>query len=207
VHGQGLLDGGVGQRLGLLDLLGAHRVAAREVEAQAIGCDERAALIDLIADDRAQGVVEQVRARVVGQGGSAAIQIDGHLDLVPHAQLALDDAADVQDVIAELLGVLDAEAAVAGGFGSAVAAGLDGAEVKDIAVDRAAIADLAPGFGVVVGSIEDDGRLAADVNDIVEVLAVPDGLDGRGERTAVILVDVLRRPDLPVAQLGDGIGG
>ena len=73
----------VGQRLGVGDLLdpadlvGGDGRVVREVEAQAIGADQRAGLLDVLAEHLAQRVVEDVRAGVVAADGDAALDVDG----------------------------------------------------------------------------------------------------------------------------------
>ena len=75
-------DGRVGQRLGvgealdLLDLLGGDRLVVREVEAQPVGRDQRAGLLDVVAEHLAQRVVQQVGGGVVAADGVAAVDVD-----------------------------------------------------------------------------------------------------------------------------------
>jgi len=47
-----------------------------EVEAQAIAVDERASLLDVFAEDLAQGGVEEVSAGVVAHGGGSHFPVD-----------------------------------------------------------------------------------------------------------------------------------
>ena len=91
------VGGGVGaharvhEALDLALLLERERREVREVEAQAIGRDERALLRDVLAERRAQRPVQEVRRRVVAADGVAALAVDGELDGVADAQLALGD--------------------------------------------------------------------------------------------------------------------
>ena len=67
-----------------------------EVEAQPIGADERAGLLDVLAEHRAQRVVQQVGAGVVAADGVAALDVDrGGRRRCRAAISPLDDAGDV----------------------------------------------------------------------------------------------------------------
>ena len=63
-------------------LLGVIGFGMREVEAQAIGRDQRALLRDVLAEHLAQRLVQQMRRRVVGADARAPRVID--LELQPH---------------------------------------------------------------------------------------------------------------------------
>ena len=58
------------------DLLGAERRVVREVEPQAIGGDERAGLLDVLAEHLAQGVVDEMGRRVVAADRVAPFDVD-----------------------------------------------------------------------------------------------------------------------------------
>ena len=64
-------DGLIDHPFDLADLLGRHGGEMREVKAQAVGFDERARLVDMIAQDVAQRALQQVR-RAVGTADGAA---------------------------------------------------------------------------------------------------------------------------------------
>ena len=55
---------------------GVTGVVVREVEAQPVGRDQRAGLLDVLAEHLAQGVVQQVGGGVVAAGGVAAGDVD-----------------------------------------------------------------------------------------------------------------------------------
>jgi hypothetical protein len=48
-----------------------------EVEAQAVGADQRAGLLDVLAEHLAQRMVQDVRAGVVAADGVATVGVDG----------------------------------------------------------------------------------------------------------------------------------
>jgi len=56
---------------------------------RALGVDERARLLDVIAQHAVQGRVEQVCGRVVGLGGPAGVLLDLEVDRVVYAQRSL----------------------------------------------------------------------------------------------------------------------
>ena len=96
----GLDRGELGRRHGL-------RVA--EVEAQAVGRDQRALLRDVAAEVAAQRRVQQVRRRVGAAQAGAALVVDPELDRVADRERAALEAADVDEEVAAdlLLGVGD----------------------------------------------------------------------------------------------------
>ena len=51
-------------------------VVVGEVEAQPVGRDERAGLLDVLAEHLAQGVVQEVGGRVVAAGRVASLDVD-----------------------------------------------------------------------------------------------------------------------------------
>ena len=82
----------------------------REVEAQAVGRDQRAALGDVIAEHLAQRFVQQMRRRVIGADRAAPPVIDLELQRRAELQRALLDRAEMHEEIAGLLlGIGDAE--------------------------------------------------------------------------------------------------
>ena len=53
------------------------RLVVAEVEAQAIGGDQRALLLHVVAEHLAQGPVQEVGGGVVAADGVAAVAVDG----------------------------------------------------------------------------------------------------------------------------------
>ena len=144
-------DAGVGEHFAvddvfdLLQLFVGDLGEVGEVEAQAVGIDERAGLLDVRAEDLAQRGVEQVRAGVVAADGVAALAVDDGVDVIADGEGLLEDGL----VRADALHGQDA----AGDFG-------DGG----VAVGRgepAGVADLAAGVAVEAGVVEDDFDLVA----------------------------------------------
>ena len=97
------LRGGVGQHLGvdqgldLADLRIGDRRVVREVEARALGVDQRALLLHMRAQHLAQRLVHQVRGAVVAHGPRAALGVDAGDEAVADLDLAFDDAALVAE--------------------------------------------------------------------------------------------------------------
>ena len=75
----------------------------REVETQPVGRDERAFLRDVIAENQAQRLMQDVGRRMVGARRRAGVMIDRKLDRHAGARRALDDRDVVDDEVAELL--------------------------------------------------------------------------------------------------------
>ena len=122
-----------------LDLLGRDRLVVGEVEAQAVRRDERAGLLDVVAEHLAQRVVQQVGARC-GCGGSrrGGRRRWPPSPAGPATTVALDEAADVAAQV---------------GQGERRVEDLDGA---GLGADRAAVADLATALGVERRAVEED---------------------------------------------------
>ncbi len=115
-----------------------------EVEAQAIGRHERAALRDVVAEHLAQRLVQKMRRRVVGADGRAAFAIDFQIDCLAVLEAAALDGAEVHEQPASLLlRVGDAEQRALG------------------ALDDALVADLAAGLAIERRLVDDDRRLIA----------------------------------------------
>ena len=137
---------GVDQPLDLGDLLGGDRLVVREVEAQPVGADVRAGLLDVLAEHPAQRPVQQVRAGVVAADGAATLDVDRRRGLLAGRDVALDDAREV---------------AAQTGQGERGVEHLGPAGVGD---DRAGVADLATRLGVERRAVEEDldgaGRVA-----------------------------------------------
>ena len=66
-----------------------QRLAVGEVEAQTVGADERALLLRLLAEHRAQRPVEEVRRRVVAPRRRAARVVDLEVTASPDGDRAL----------------------------------------------------------------------------------------------------------------------
>ena len=78
-------------------LVVGHRLEVREVEAQAIGRDQRALLRHVRAEHLLERQVQKVRRRVVGADGVAARVVDGEAwPLSPTPGCAALDAPEVQ---------------------------------------------------------------------------------------------------------------
>ena len=95
----------VDHALDRLELLRGDRLRVREIEAQAIGRDQRAFLDHVRAEDLAQRRVQQVRRGMIEHRRLARGGIDLRRDDVALAQAAGFDRADVQVRVAELLRV------------------------------------------------------------------------------------------------------
>ena len=95
-------DLGVDDRLDLADLLVGHRRVVGEVEARALGVDQRALLLHVRAEHLAQRLVHQVRGAVVAHGPArAARRRPSRVERVADLDRAFDDAA----VVAEHVGL------------------------------------------------------------------------------------------------------
>jgi hypothetical protein len=87
-------------------LLGRHRLSVGEVEAQAIGGDERTRLARTFAHHLVQRSMQQVRRRVVALNRRPALGIDGKSDLLILPQLSgIHDHIVKEDARALLLGI------------------------------------------------------------------------------------------------------
>ena len=82
----------VDDALDAIEIVARDRLEVHEVEAQAIGRDERAGLLDVRAEHLAQRGVEQVRRRVITPCGVADIDVDLGRHDVARAKLAAHDA-------------------------------------------------------------------------------------------------------------------
>jgi len=162
IHGQVLLDLVHDDALDLANLVGRHGLLGAKVEAEAVGGNQRALLVDAVAEDRAKAKVEQVRGRVVALDGIASELYDPHKkkkkgtvkikyililftinnggDTVAELDRAVLEVADVEDKATIDLDVLDGDLDL----------------VADL--DRALVKGLATLFGVKVGLIEDDAK-------------------------------------------------
>ena len=92
-----LQDDGIGKALDLRHILVAQRLAVGEVEAQALGRDQRAGLMHVRAQAIAQRGVQHVRARVVAHDVPAPVGVDGRLGRVTDLDGACRHRAHMQD--------------------------------------------------------------------------------------------------------------
>ncbi len=181
-HGVVLDDAPVDEVLDLAELLGGGRLAHGEVEAQALGAHHGAALPHVLAEHDAQGVVQQVRRRVVAGRLVAAHGVDHGLGALARGDLALDRARHDDLVVDELDDALDLELAGVG-------------------VDPPGVGDLPAALGVERRLGELDGHAA--------VAELADGAHD-GEHLEALVADELgRRLGVPALEVLDlaGPGG
>src|SRR5690606_32173500 len=124
---------------------------------QAVGRDERALLLHVIAEHAAKRRVQQVRRRMVEANRFAPLAVDRGVEPVADAHGAAGDRADVAERRAELLRILDAKLAAVRAAKLAGVADLTaalGVERRAIEHDGAARARVEPLDGMAVGVIE-----------------------------------------------------
>ena len=126
------------QVLDARDLVGAHRRVVREVEAQAVGGDQRSGLLDVLTEDLTERVVDEVGGRVVAADRVAPLDVDRRRRCLAGGDRAVDDARRVAAQVGEGERRVD-------DLGSA---GLGG--------DRAGVADLATALGVERCLVDED---------------------------------------------------
>ena len=122
----------------------ADRLGIGEVKPQAIGLDLAPGLLGVLAQDRAQGVVQEMRGRVGAPDRAAAVGVDPGADRLVDRDFTARHVADVQDEVVFLLAV-------------------DHLELKLVAADHARVADLAARLAIERGSIEDEDQRASTV--------------------------------------------
>src|SRR5665811_2225811 len=122
-HGVVLDDAPVDEVLDLAQLGGARRAAHAEVEAQALGAHHGAALAHVFAEHDAQGVVKEVRRRVIAGGLVPAYRVDHGLGALARHHGALDAAGDDHLVVLKAHHFVDLELA---------RVGVDPARVRDL---------------------------------------------------------------------------
>ncbi len=148
---------------------GAHRLEVREVEAQPVRRDQRALLLHVGAQHLAQRGMQQVRGGMVEDGGAAAIAVDLRRQRGADLQAAAAQLADMaMELAGELLRLLDLEQ-------------------HAVCAQLAQVADLAAGFGVERGAVEQyDRRIAGlDRFDRAPVLQQRDHLQRIGLQRVV----------------------
>ena len=146
---------GIGEHVGVghghdgRQLLGGDGPVVAEVEPEAVGRHQRALLADLVAENGAEGGVEQVRPRVVAAQGVTAGSVDGGQGVLSGEDLA-GDRRPVRGQTGQCRhGVVDE---------CGTRLGHDGPDVTELAtalgVERRAVEedlDVAGALGVVVG--------------------------------------------------------
>ena len=94
----------VGDVLDRCEFLVVDRLRVAEVEAQAVGRDERALLGDVIAEHLAQRLVQKMRRRMVGAHGRAARMVDDRVRATASSfSVPFSTAHVVDEEVAELL--------------------------------------------------------------------------------------------------------
>src|SRR5262249_53359607 len=137
-----LADAGVHLAVDDVEVLGRKRTRMAEVEAEPIGCDQRALLRHMLAQAAAQRLMQEVRHRVVGAKLRAAALVDTELDEVAQLERAMRHLAEMHMKLAcFLLRVGDGELAPLRGEGDA------------------GVAHLPTGFGVERRLVDEDRRL------------------------------------------------
>ena len=112
----------IGDVLDASEFFRRDRLRMHEIEAQAVGRDQRAALRDVIAEHLPQGFMQQMRRRVIGPDRRASGVIDIELQCRSRLQGALLHRAQMHEQIAGLLlGLGDTEAHALAGHHTGVA--------------------------------------------------------------------------------------
>ena len=93
--------------------LGRHFLEVREVKTQVIRCDERTLLLHMGAEHFAQGLVEQVRGRMVGFAGGTGVGVDAGHELCFGMSGKLADDVDRQVVLTARVNDVDGFSLVA----------------------------------------------------------------------------------------------
>ena len=177
--------------LDLAQFVGGELLEMREVKAQGVGRYERAFLLDVRAQDLAEGVVEQVGGRVVGGCGAACLDIYGGGELMPgvgghflgqvygYAVLALG-IVDLDDLAGDIVGEGAFVAYLSAHFG-VEGRGLqdDLVELAVLLLDMAVAGDF--GLGLVAVIAHEDCVLGVGEDDPVG------GLDCGGVAGALFL--------------------
>ena len=167
-------DDVVADALDLEYLLVGHRLEVREVEPQTVGRDERARLLDMVAQHLDQRRLQNMRGGVVAGDERTAALVDFRVHVVVLANGARGDNARVRGKIRlGLGGVFD----------------LDGAVLVE---DGARVADLAAHLSVERRLVEDDGDLVALVC-LVDDLPVDDEVDDARVAVVFSVADELGR--------------
>src|SRR5690606_14973135 len=163
-----------------LQLLGLDRLHRGEVKAEAVGRDERAGLADILAEDDAKGLVQQVGRGVVTADLLATLGIDACVDGLADADEALLDGA-----------AMDVE--VRRGL-----AGVVHVDVAGLGVEITGVADLAAGLAIERRAVEDDLDLLASLGALERTVRAEDGDDGAVRLGLGVTEELGTRPDLRV---------
>ncbi len=125
------------------DLIGGECGEVSEVETEMVGLNERASLVDMVAQNVLESSLEQMSCGVGTHDGTAALGIDIGADFVTDIQAAADHFAVVEILAAlVLLNIADSENGIA-------------------ADNTAVVSNLTAHFGVHGGGIEDNDALSA----------------------------------------------
>ncbi|GBF31521.1 hypothetical protein MnTg04_01482 [bacterium MnTg04] len=95
--------------LDLHQLLRTERLKVREIEAQPVGCDQRAFLGYMVAEQSSQCGMQQVGGRVIQDYVIAPPGIDRGRKLIAFVDAAFDDRAVMHDSIARFSAILDSK--------------------------------------------------------------------------------------------------
>ena len=127
----------VDQVLDAVDLIVAHCLVVREVEAEPVRADQRAGLLHVVTQHLPQGPVEKMGGGVIATGGVALRHVDGGGRLLADLDRAGADDRAVADEPGDCIGRVDDRGDAGGG------------------ADLAGVADLTTGLGVEGGAIEE----------------------------------------------------
>ncbi len=94
---------GIGDVLDALQLLARNRLRMGNVETQAFRLDQRTLLRHVIAKHLAQGLVQQMRCRMVGADASAAELVDSQERRPAHSHVAFLQRAKMHEHITRAL--------------------------------------------------------------------------------------------------------
>ena len=131
-HRQRAVDDVLHNGLHLSQLLGLQALQRAEVEAELVGADVGALLVNIVAQHLAEGEVQHVGHRVVGRHVSAVVVVHLHHHLVADVDsLALRHGTNVQHEALERLGVRHGQHRVRS-VGAAVVARGGGDQVADV---------------------------------------------------------------------------
>ena len=145
-----------------------------EVVAQAVRLDKGACLMGMVAENRAQSIVQQMRCGVGAHDGLAAGGIDGRGHGIADGQRAGDELAVVHELAAlVLLHVGDGEF---GGFG----------------VNGAMVGDLAAHFGVERGLVEDKNCIRAGRDRTLKLFIGYTNMEAEGKIVAIVADEELQ---------------
>ncbi len=181
----------IDERFDVADFVFGEGFAVREVETELVRIDERAFLLNAVAEDFAESPVGNVGGGVILLGAGPHARERGR-DMIADAQVRFDHVADVQHISAGDAGRRDVHHRT--GFGAQLAG----------------VTDLPAHFGIKVGLIENDGnalpcRFGA-VGAVDQFAAVPDGFDGCADRSGVEFGGIIRRFHAGLIQLRQHIG-